>query len=349
MIVVDRRAPAVRALDALDDAPHSFWAGFLTPLGQLYAALAGLHRAVRGERALPAMPPSLAVGNLRVGGTGKTPVVEDLGTRLRDRGFGVAVLSRGYRAGGGGDEPAWLADRGLDVHLGSDRHRTHARAARGGADVVLLDDGFQARARATRRLVIVLERDLVRPPRPLPAGPAREGAAALLRADGILVRRPVGAAGALCGEHIGRPCVGFRLEPTGWIDPQGSASELRPFPLPGPVAAVSGLARPRSFEATLTALGVPVVGTWRARDHWAPRRDEVARLVEWARGLGARALVCPEKNRARLVAAEPALPVHALAAAVRWDTDDPLAALGILPGLVEAGEPTRHDDEGAAP
>jgi hypothetical protein len=59
--------------------------------------------------------------------------------------------------------------------------------------------------------------------------------------------------------------------------------------------------------------------------------------------------VCPEKNRARLVAAEPALPVHALAAAVRWDTDDPLAALGILPGLVEAGEPTRHDDEGAAP
>ncbi len=349
MIVVDRRAPAVRALDALDDGPDSFWAGFLTPMGQLYAALAKAHRAVRGERALPATPPSLAVGNLRVGGTGKTPVVEDLGARLRDRGLEVSVLSRGYRAGGGGDEPDWLAERGLDVHLGSDRHRTFAQAARSGADVVLLDDGFQTRARATSRLVIVLERDLARPPRPLPAGPAREGAGALLRADAILVRRPVGAAGALCGEHVGRPCVGFRLDPTAWIDPQGSSIDLRPFPVPAPVVAVSGLARPRSFEATLGALGVPVVGAWRARDHWTPRADEVARLVEWARGLGARAIVCPEKNRARLLATEPSLPVHALAAAVRWDTADPLTALGLLPGLLDRSGATAHDDEGATP
>jgi len=334
MIVVDRRAPVVRALDALDHAPDSFWAGFLSPVGQLYAVAAAVHRGIRGERPLPPTPPSVAVGNLRVGGTGNTPVVEDLGSRLRDRGLRVAVLSRGYGAAGGGDEPAWLGERGLDVHLGADRRRSHAAASRGGADIVLLDDGFQTRARASRRLAIVLERDLIRSPRPLPSGPAREGVKALTRADAILVRRPTGSTTALPNEHADRPCVGFRLEPTGWIDPGGERADATPVPFATPVVGLSGLARPRSFEATLAALEVPMLGVWRARDHWRPTAREIAEVVDWAHDLGARAILCPEKNRERIVAHDPGLPVYALTAAIAWDSPDPLAALGILPGVV---------------
>ena len=91
----------------------------------------------------------------------------------------------------------------------------------------------------------------------------------------------------------------------------------------------SGLARPESFEATLAATGLEVLGCWRAPDHWAPDAEEVAGIGAWAERLGASAIVCPEKNLVRLRGADPAFPLFGLAAEIAWETPAPLARLGI--------------------
>lgn len=329
MIVVDRRSRGARWLEALDHAPDGAPARILAPLGRIYAALGRILRIVRGERALPEHPPSIAVGNLRAGGTGKTPVVEDLGRRLAARGHRVAVLARGYRAEGGGDEPGWLRASGLSVHLDPDRRRAFDAARAGAATVVLLDDGLQTRARAGRRLAIVLDRDLERTPRTLPAGPAREGPSALDRADGILVRRESPNETVIPSTWHGRPCVGFRLAADRWIDGTGTEHPVDAPPFEGPVVGVSGLARPASFESTLADAGVPIAGAWRFDDHWHPGRAEIEEVVAWARARGAATLVCPEKNRERLLARAPGLSVVALAGTIRWDVHDPLEALAL--------------------
>jgi len=332
MIIIDRRERGARWLSALDHAPEGMVARVLGPLGAVYAGLSAGHRVLRRDAPLPVTPPSIAIGNLRVGGTGKTPVVNDIGRRLVSMGKRVAVLSRGYRAGTGGDEPAWLEQAGLHVFLGPDRHRSFGKAARRGADVVLLDDGLQTRAAAGRRLGIVLQRDLERPPRTLPAGPAREGAqAALARTDVILVRREgAGAEEPLPSSIEGRPCVGFRLVPRLWVGPTGEGSTDLPEELRrGRVLAVSGLARPESFEDTVGATGVELAGAWRGRDHWDPTDAEVAEIDRWARQLETVAIVTPEKNLARLIERRPEKPVYALAVEVQWDVSDPLGALGV--------------------
>ena len=330
MIVVDRRERGARWLDTLDFHPGGWAARLLSPLGAVYAAAAAWNSARRAADVLEPPPLSIAIGNLRVGGTGKTPIVHDLGRRLSAEGLRVAVLSRGYRAGSGGDEPEWLRRAGLDVHLGADRRVGFEAARRDGADVVLLDDGFQTRARAAVRLVLVLDRDLERAPRPLPAGPAREGADALRRADGILVRREDPHSRPVADTWRGRPRLGFRLEPRGWIAAPGETPvPLGPAPFVGPVVALSGLARPSSFEASLVASGVEVVGSWRERDHWQPTDAAIEAVCAWAKRLGAHALVCPEKNLDRILARSPSLPVRALVSSVRWDVDDPLQALGL--------------------
>lgn len=341
MIIVDRRDAPARWLAHLDGDPDGAIARALGPFGVLYAQMAALHRTLRGEVPLPSIPPSIAIGNPRVGGTGKTPIVHDLGRRLVERGQRVAVLSRGYRAAGGGDEPKWLADAGLQVVLGADRHASFDAARQGGADVVLLDDGLQTRARALRRLAIVLDRDLARPPRTLPAGPARENVqAAIERADGILVRRESDEA-PRSSRDDGRPHVEFRLLANRWIEPDGTSVPFVPADGPSCVA-VSGLARPESFESTLREARRPVLGVWRRPDHWLPTAAEIDEIESWARRLGAECIVCPEKNLARLLAVGPSMPVRALAAEVAWAVDDPLEALGIT----ELLDTTKGDPSG---
>lgn len=328
MNVRDRRGLAVRLLDRLDEAPEGFWALALSPLGAVYVGLGRLLRGMRRPRPLPVTPPTIGVGNLRVGGTGKTPVVADLALRLRDEGWRVAVLTRGFRGQDGADEPGWLADRGLDVIVGADRARGHAEAARRGAEVVLLDDALQCRDRPLLTLGLVLDRDLARMPRPLPAGPAREGAQALDRAAVWLVRRESDPAppGVVQGD---RAQIGFRLAPVAWIDPAGIAHGLDLAKALGPVLAVSGLARPRSFEADLVALGCEVVGVWRGPDHGFGAPGDLADIESYARRRGARTLVCPEKNRVRLLAGHPSLPLWCLRSELEWETGDPLGDTGI--------------------
>jgi tetraacyldisaccharide 4'-kinase len=288
--------------------------------GLLYDA--GLLRATR------AGVPVVSVGNLAVGGAGKTPVVLALAGRLAAAGRRPAVLSRGYGAvrgddrvvadgqailldaAEGGDEPVLLARRipGLRVLCGPDRARLSARAVALGADVLLLDDGFQHRR--LRRDLDVVVIDATNPwgnGHCLPYGPNREPRSALRRAglvwlthadrataDGLASLRTL-ARGA-----TGRPPVESRHAPRDLTDGLLRASH----PLDGlagrPVALLTGVARPGSVRRTVEALGATVVAATAFPDHHRFTAAEVEGVLREAGRAGASWVVTTEKDAVRL-------------------------------------------------
>ncbi len=254
---------------------------FLAPLGWLYAAVAALRVAAfrRGWlRSTRAPMPTLSIGNLAVGGTGKTPLLLHGVEWLCRYGAEVAVLSRGY----GGDEGRILERRHPKVKLyeGSDRRASLRRLQQeGGAEVILLDDGFQ-HLRLQRDLDVVVL-DATRPFGPcLPAGLFREGARALRRADLVVMSRAE-LVDAACRERIWRrvdqvrsgldilPRLegGMRIDQIRRLhdDVCRQLAELHG----APACLAAGIGNPESFQALCVAAGVQVVATdWR-RDHHA--------------------------------------------------------------------------------
>jgi tetraacyldisaccharide 4'-kinase len=344
MVVLDRRPKATRLLDALDAAAPGGFGAWLAPLGALYARAARLRRRLAPARPLPCAPPSIGIGNLRVGGCGKTPLVAALGRQLQARGLRVAVLTRGYGAQRGGDEPHWLqGELGAPVLRDGDRSRGFAQAAAGGAQVVLLDDALQCGVVATVLLVVVLDRDLRIPPRPLPAGPAREGADALRRAQMVLIRveedpwPPTAVQHDAYARWAAQACGGrafpFRLAPASLVSPAGVELALARGRELGAVVLASGLARPRSFERDARRAGLDPVASLRLADHALPTARDARALTLLADALGAGAIVCPEKNHARLAALALARPLYRLRARIEWAGEDPAERVAQAAGL----------------
>ncbi len=261
----------------------------------------------------------VSVGNLNVGGTGKTPAVLYLAELLVRAGRRVGILTRGYgrRAkealtftGAGplpsmeeaGDEPLLLARRCPEARLfvGADR-RALARRARDefGLEVVLLDDGFQHRKLARDEdLVVVDEAVGFGNGRMLPRGPLREPLSGLRRATLFWVRASGG--GGLELPALPAPVVRTRYRPTAWVDPSGA--EHATDALSGrPVLALAGLARPGGFLRTLGELGVDIRGTALFPDHHRFTGRELDEVATRAAALGAR-VVTTEKDAVRLPA-----------------------------------------------
>jgi tetraacyldisaccharide 4'-kinase len=296
-------------------------ARLLTPFSWLFGAGvaarsalydAGLLRPVRVEGLHV-----ISVGNLTVGGSGKTPVVRFLAEGLRARGLSVAILSRGYGRNGTaplrvepfhtaadvGDEPLLLSRTLPDVpvYVGADRVVLARRARDAGAQVALLDDGFQHRRLA--RDVDLLVVDALSPlgnGRLLPAGPLREPAAAARRATAVWLRcaspdAPVPSPFAHLPVLRARHVPWDVLDAAGASLPLGCLSGRR-------VLAFAGLARPSGFLSSLRALGAEVVSTRLFQDHHAFRPEELRVLAAEAASLGATP-VTTEKDRVRLDAA----------------------------------------------
>jgi tetraacyldisaccharide 4'-kinase len=283
----------------------------LLPLSWVYAAVAGLHRvaAERGWIARRRIPGHvLSVGNLVVGGTAKTPIAAWLASGLMRRGRKVALASRGYGRSGheavsvvsdgrfvrgsaalSGDEPMLLAASaaGVPVLVGRDRGVVGLRAqAAFGADVLVLDDGFQHH-RLARDLDLVLfdGRLGFGNGHVLPRGPLREPARALRRAHGILV-----VDGPLPSEDEDRL---RRLAPTARrFEARRRAAGLRPLaggPAEPPealqgrgVGLLAGLARPSSLRRSVEALGARVVAERFFPDHHRYTRHDLRGLAEEA-------------------------------------------------------------------
>jgi tetraacyldisaccharide 4'-kinase len=240
----------------------------------------------------------VSVGNLAVGGTGKTPMAAWLVRLLADAGAHPALVARGY-----GEDELLLHRRwnpGAPVHAGPDRVAGARRAREEGADVIVLDDGFQHRRLARDVDVVLLAAEDRFPGRMLPCGPYREAASALERAQVVVVTRRTAAAadaGMLAREVSRRhPAVSVAilgLLPGGWATLSGEDADAPP----GPVLAAAGIARPETFRrqvADATGTEVELVAF---PDHHAFTAADAAAL---RRRAGTRTLVVTEKDAVKL-------------------------------------------------
>jgi tetraacyldisaccharide 4'-kinase len=299
-------------------------------LGTLYASVARARRRSwsREGRQRRLQRPVVSVGNLRVGGTGKTPTVAHLARLLIDMGERPSILSRGYARAAArdgvvvvsdgrrlcadlaasGDEPLMLARSvpGACVLVCADRYlagrlaETHLAAT-----VHLLDDGFQHLPldRGTDLVIVSLED--AADPRTLPIGRLRESLGSAAAAAALLVPDASDDQAAALAERL-NVAPAFRLvreagEPMR-LDLFSPSARATPR---GPVYALAGVARPERFFAELQASGWSVVGNAPFPDHHRYTTGDIARVVAAARSAGATALVTTEKDEMRLLGFRP--------------------------------------------
>ena len=258
--------------------------------------------------------PVVSVGNLSLGGTGKTPCVEHVARFYRGLGVRVAILSRGYGAAAGrNDEAMVLEDNLPDVpHLqGADRAALAVTAVEElEAELLVLDDGFQHR-RLHRDLDIVLL-DATRPPardRLFPRGTLREPLGSLRRAGVVMLTRCDQAEGvtelkrSLEARFPGTPVVLAEHRPTALLHGDGEEPLDR---LRGrAVGGFCGLGNPEAFRRTLESLGAAVAAFRTYPDHYPYDRADVDGLQAWAETLPADAAVATtQKDHVKLRLAE---------------------------------------------
>jgi tetraacyldisaccharide 4'-kinase len=290
----------------------------------------------------------ISVGNITAGGTGKTPVVEIFARELQQSGRKVAILSRGYRkkelpwfervfreplepprvvsdghhllldSEMGGDEPYMLAANLPGVVVLVDRNRVKSgryAIRKFGCDTLVLDDGFQY-LKLMHRLELVLI-DKTNPfgnGHVLPRGVLREPVRNLKRADFIFITKSDGQSAELRARIRALNPVAEIIECRHQPRFLRDAFSAQTWPLEWlrnrPVAALSGIAVPQSFEASLRHLGARVVHAERFTDHHRYAAQEIIDAVNRADELGAAALIITEKDAVRLPHLQnPAVPV----------------------------------------
>lgn len=257
--------------------------------------------------------PVISVGNLTLGGTGKTPMVEWIARWYRRRGVRVTVISRGYgaEAGAVNDEALELEQKLPDVpHLQDPDRVAAAEVAIEELDcqLILLDDAFQHR-RIARDLDIVLL-DALEPfgfDHVFPRGTLREPLAGLRRA-GIVVLSRADMLDQAARERI-RSRVRQYAPRAVWVEAVHAARYLlsaggRQEPLEmlhdRPLAAFCGLGNPAGFRHTLESCHYRVIATREFADHYRYGRDDVASLAHWADGLDVSAVLCSHKDLVKL-------------------------------------------------
>ena len=309
--------------------------GFLGALLFLISLLYGMAVSLRTRafgcglmrtRTLPV--PVISVGNITLGGTGKTPATVNIAGILLKHGRKPVVLSRGYGrsdpsavlvvsdgismvldSASGGDEPVLIARRHprVPVVVGADRYRTGTVAIeRFHPDIAILDDGFQ-HIRLKRDLNIVLI-DAVDPfgsGRLFPAGILREPLTALRRADIVLITRAdrnenIVQLKETVGQHTDAPIFTARYVPRDIVDVATGETKPLDFLAGKPLFAFAGIARPDSFYSLLKTLGAVVTGTAVYPDHHSYTKSDLAALVRQAGERNAALLATTEKDGVRL-------------------------------------------------
>lgn len=304
-------------------------AQLLTPLGRAYQLAGALRR--RTARPWRAPKPVICIGNLVAGGAGKTPVALSLLALLAERGLKPAALTRGY--GGSatgplrvdpaqhdsatvGDEALLLA-RAAPTWVARDRVAGAKAALAAGADVIVMDDGFQNPQLAKDLSLLVIDAAYgLGNGRVMPAGPLRETAASgLSRADALVVLGD-GKGEAYIGETeknlIGAlPVLRAELTP---VDTALAGQR---------VFAFAGIGRPEKFFQTLRDLGAEVVGSEAFADHQPYTRATLTRLRGAAAAAGAQ-LVTTAKDAARL---GPTGDIAVLDVTLAWENKGALLSL----------------------
>jgi tetraacyldisaccharide 4'-kinase len=284
----------------------------MNPLTALYGAATALRntlydRGVLRSRRLER--PVVSVGNLSVGGSGKTPFVIALGELLKARAIRFDVLSRGYgrkthgvlvvdtdgNAADFGDEPLLIARRlGVPVIVGESRYDAGRVAEeKFHPQLHILDDGFQHRSLARDfDIILMTERDF--DDRMLPSGRLREPLSSLQRADAIVLPQDF-------------PGKNFSVHDL-TIESLARQGKLiwrmkREFAAPSAPAepiVFCGIARPRQFFAQVRAAGITPAAEVEFRDHHAYNRSDIERLLAIRGRLGAGGFLTTEKDAVNL-------------------------------------------------
>ena len=289
-------------------APAPVTRALLTPVSWIWA-WATARRISRGRPIDPKVP-VICVGNLTVGGTGKTPVVRAIVELLQSKGLKPHILTRGYggrlpgplnvdalrhTAADVGDEALMMA-AGAPVWIARDRAGGALAAARAGAAVIVMDDGHQNPSIAKALSLIVVDgetRDDEWPfgdGRVFPAGPMREPLkAGLARADAVVVLLPADLAAPdqeLLALFAGKPVLIAHLTPLG-------------PPPSGPQVGFAGIAKPWKMERALKAAGCELVDFAPLPDHGPISEATLRFLASRAASLDA-GLITSEKDWVRL-------------------------------------------------
>ena len=298
----------------------------------------------------PAVP-VVSVGNLTVGGTGKTPMVEWIARRFRAADVRVAILSRGYGAAADGRNDEALE---LELALPDVPHfQNPDRAASAvvaveelGSQLLLLDDGFQHRQLARDFDLVLL--DASEPfgfERLLPAGTLREPVDGLRRAAAVVlsradmmapearaaIRRRVAAIqpAAIWAEVEHRPAA--LLASDGSTRPLTELGGQR-------IAAFCGIGNPAGFRHTLSTLGSEVVAWREFPDHHAYTRADVDDLVAWIKECGASLALCTRKDLVKLrVASLGSTPLRALGVELQFLTGQEALEAALEPLIERRG------------
>lgn len=296
----------------------------LTPVSWAYAWAA--ERRIASTRPRHAPVPVVCVGNLTVGGAGKTPVARALRAKL---GAHAHTLSRGYggriagplrvtpdmSAAEVGDEPLLHARDGA-AWIARDRHAGAMAAVAGGAHAIIMDDGFQNPTLAKDLSFLVVDPVFgVGNGEVFPAGPLRERlSAGLSRADAMVLLQGAGAEAPAPDwvRSFPNPVLSATLAPSGIVPDRK-------------LVAFAGLARPEKFFDTLTAMGARVAEAVPFEDHYEYDDDDLTFLARLAGDHDAM-LITTEKDAVRL-APEWRARVAVLPVAARFADENALDAL----------------------
>lgn len=322
-----------------------WWLLFLTPLSWLYSALMGLRnllydRNLLRRRSLPVSV--ISIGNISVGGTGKTPATQWMAEQLLERGFSVALLSRGYRRTAdatllvsdgkqilattetAGDEPMMLALNlpTVPIAVASDRYAGgQFLLEKFKLDFIILDDGFQHRKLQRQLDLVLLDARVGLRQRILPAGPFRESIAGLGRADMIWITRSetpeqrqflmqemqkITPAPVFCAD----------LQVMGVFSAPGVGHPI-PSLTQNRILAFCGIANPDYFYQTLVASGLKPDYFKSYPDHHAYSSQDFAEIRQLTRKHQCDILITTQKDFVRIPATDSChVPIYYLAVAL---------------------------------
>lgn len=327
----------------MDTTPFYFALG--RPFAPLYSAAMRLRETWYRQGILKSHRlnvPVVSVGNLTMGGTGKTPMVHYLARLLQAQGLRPAIVSRGYGgsakekvnlvsdgnellldADRAGDEPRFLAETlpGIPVLTGLVRRLPAQRAVEMGADVILLDDGFQHMQiiRAVNLVLFSTDR-LAGNSRVFPGGELREPVTALHRATDFVLTGVHDGNKERAGQfadllqhkfpQIPVTLTGYQVETPVQLSENGRIETVEvDLVTRGRCFGFCGIAHPQSFHAILERHGLSLAGFCPLRDHQRYSSAVVEKMLVRARHAGAEFLVTTEKDLVKLARYANALPL----------------------------------------
>ncbi len=295
--------------------------------------------------------PIISVGNLTMGGTGKTPIVALLASLLQKEGFKPAIISRGYGGAAGnkvnvvsdgneifldaeaaGDEPCFLAKNlpGIPVLTGIVRILPCNHAVKQlDCNILILDDGFQHMAvRRDLDLVLFSAATLAGNSRVFPGGDLREPVSALKRGHAFIItgvtdelrERCIGFKKLLQQRYPDTPVFFTFYQAVGTTSlAHNTVQELSE--LPAPLFAFCGIAQPHLFQKSLETENIPISGFMPLRDHQAFTPSLMKTIITQAEKSGAKGLITTEKDLIKLKKDSFQLPCFALKMEVQPDQE----------------------------